>query len=264
MPSKVITPNLTTYDLVKTLAIILTVLDHVGYFFYPDNEWFRVVGRACIPIWCFLVGYANSRDTGKDILIWATVLWLSNFIFGGNIFPLNMLFTIIACRLLLDVTARVMFKNWEPMLYGFALFMLAVLPTMFMVEYGTAALLLVLAGYAVRHRSELDVSPNTQRLYILGSVTIYALSQLVLFPFDNIQQKACGFMIGATALMMYFFKPLEFPKVTNLTPRFITEAIQFTGRYTMEIYVVHLILFKAVAAYYGLEKYGFFAWDWVR
>lgn len=264
MPSQVSTANITTYDLVKTLAIVLTVLDHVGYFFYPDNDWFRVVGRACVPMWCFLIGYASSRDTGKEIWIWASALLVSNFVFGGNIFPLNMLFTFIAIRLVLDRMAHVMFRNWEVMLYAFTALALMVLPTMLAFEYGTAALLLALAGYAVRHRDELPVSLNTQRLYIGGAVFIYTLMQLVLFPFDSFQSKVCAFLVGASALMMYFFRPLQFPAVSNRLPSFMVDAVQFTGRYTMEIYVVHLVLFKGLAAYYGLEKYGFFAWDWIR
>lgn len=264
MPSQVSTANITTYDLVKTLAIVLTVLDHIGFFFYPENDWFRVVGRACLPIWCFLIGYASTRDTGKEIWIWATILLVSNFLFGGNIFPLNMLFAFIAIRLVLDRMASVMFRNWEVMLYAFTALALLIIPTMMAFEYGTSALLMALAGYAVRHRDELPISLNTQRLYIGASVAAFALVQLIFFPFDSLQAKTCAFLIGASALMMYFFKPLQFPAASNRLPAVVTDAIQFTGRYTMEIYVIHLVIFKGIAAYYGLEKYGFFAWDWIR
>lgn len=34
------TSNITTYDLVKALAILLTVFDHVGFFFIPMKTGF--------------------------------------------------------------------------------------------------------------------------------------------------------------------------------------------------------------------------------
>jgi hypothetical protein len=264
MPSAVATPHITTYDLVKTLAIVLTVLDHIGFFFYPENDWFRVIGRACVPVWCFLIGYASSRDTGKDIWIWATALLASNIVFGGNLFPLNILFTFIAIRLVIDRMASVMFRNWEVMLYAFTALALLIIPTMLAVEYGTSALLLALAGYAVRHRDDLPVSLNCQRIYIGAAISVFTLMQLVLFPFDSLQSKTCAFLVGASGLMMYFFKPLQFPSASTRLPGVMVDAVQFTGRYTMEIYVIHLVLFKGIAAYYGLEKYGFFDWVWIR
>ncbi len=33
---------LTAYDLLKTLAIILMVVDHIGAYFFPDQMWWRV------------------------------------------------------------------------------------------------------------------------------------------------------------------------------------------------------------------------------
>ena len=264
MPSRPATSLLTTYDIVKTIAILLTVIDHIGFFFYPENYWFRVFGRACIPIWFFLVGYATSRNMGKDMWLWGGALLLSNFIFGGQIFPLNILVTIMAARFVLDRIARATFVDSERMVYSVVALTVLILPTMLVVEYGTAALMLALGGYAVRHSETLNIGRRAQQVFIVAAVAIYALSQILLFDFSPLEQKACAFLVGLTALMMYFFKPLELVDLTNRIPRFLTEAVQFTGRYTMEIYVVHLLLFKAAAAYYGLIQYGFFAWDWIR
>jgi hypothetical protein len=253
------TPFLTTYDLVKTLALILMILDHIGYFFYPDNLWFRAVGRASFPIWCFLIGYANSRNTGKDIWSWATILLVFNLILGGPLLPLNILYTIIAVRLVLDRMASVVFRHWEVMLYAVIALSVLTWPTMAIIEYGALGLLLALCGYAVRHQESLGVSIMTQRSYILFVTTFYFLIQNFLFQFPDAESKTAAFSIGVAILMMCFFKPLNLVGWTERLPRPVTGMLQFSGRYTMEIYVIHLILFKLAAALLHLEGYGFFA-----
>lgn len=253
------TPFLTTYDLVKTLALILMILDHIGYFFYPDNLWYRAVGRASFPIWCFLIGYANTRNTGKEIWSWATLLLVSNLILGGSLLPLNILFTFIAVRLVLDRMASVVFRHWEVMLYAVLALSVLAWPTMAIVEYGTMGLLIALCGYAVRHRDSLEVSLTVQRSYIVFVTLFYFLSQNFLFQFPDGESKAAAFGIAGAMLMMYFFKPLNLVGWTEKLPSPVTGMLQFSGRYTMEIYVVHLILFKLAAALLHLEGYGFFA-----
>lgn len=54
--------EVTSYDLLKCAAVIIMVIDHVGFYFYPENLWFRAVGRIGFPVWFFLVGYARGRD----------------------------------------------------------------------------------------------------------------------------------------------------------------------------------------------------------
>jgi hypothetical protein len=263
MQLKYSTPFLTTYDLVKTLALVLMILDHIGYFFYPDTLWLRAVGRGSFPIWCFLIGYANSRNTGRDIWSWATVLLVFNMALGGPLLPLNILFTIIAVRLVLDRMANVVFRNWEVMLYAVLALTLLVWPTMIFVEYGAMGLLLALCGYAVRHQDSLGVSMSVQRGYIFFVTVLYFLSQNFMFQFPEAEGKIAAFTIGSAMLVMCFFKPLNLIDWTEKLPRPITRTLQFSGRYTMEIYVVHLIVFKLAAAIYHLEGYGFFTPKWI-
>lgn len=256
--------NLTSYDLVKSLAVILMIVDHIGYFFYPDQELFRIIGRACVPVWCFLIGYANTRNTGKDILFWATLLLASNFVFGGQIFPLNMLFTIVIVRLAIERAARVMLQGWEQLMYGSLVLAILILPTSPLFEYGTSALMLALCGLVVRHQKEIPIGLYGQRFFIFCMVAIFALSQALLFRFTPEGSRLCAMMVGATSLMMVFFRPAEFETSKSRMTAFMALPLQVLGRYTLEIYTVHLLAFKAVAAYYGYQNHGFFEWAWIR
>ncbi|MBQ7074369.1 hypothetical protein IJM86_04975 [bacterium] len=46
-------PNL--YDYLKVLAIITMIIDHLGYYLFPEFLWMRLVGRIAFPIFLFLV-----------------------------------------------------------------------------------------------------------------------------------------------------------------------------------------------------------------
>ena len=135
--------NITSYDLLKTFAVIFMVVDHIGMYFFPDDLWWRAAGRACVPVWFFLVGYARGRDLSPKILIGAALLLVANFLAGMPIFPLNVLVTIILIRLILNplmtTTLSVTGREFWPM--AMLLFLLAI-PTMLITEYGPQALIL--------------------------------------------------------------------------------------------------------------------------
>lgn len=262
MPSKAFTTNLTSYDLLKSLALVLMVIDHIGYYFYPDQELFRAVGRASLPIWMFLIGFARSRDLPPLLWAGAGALIVSSFIFGSGIFPLNILVTIIATRLVLDRIASISFRNWEMMTYSAFVLSVMNIFMLFLFEYGTSAILIALAGYVARHGAELNLSRRAQTGFMAYTVFFYALCQMVVFNhMDKIEVQVMAVCIGLVAILLYFFKPQE---VEENMPRPAVWALQFMGRWTLEIYIVHLILFKLAACYYGLNGHGWFGWDWIR
>lgn len=254
--------DLTSYDLVKTLALILMVIDHIGYFFFPQTEILRVLGRACVPIWCFLIGYSNTREIKNSLIIWAGLLLLSNFIFGGFIFPLNILFSFMIARLVLDALAQRMFQGWQPLLAITLILVVLISPSMRGVEYGTLVLLLALCGVMARRSPTLSLNIHIQRLFIFSVFVTFILAQIWVFNFTVEGSKLCAIAVGATSLMMVIFRPAEFPTSSHRLTALLAGPFQIMGRYTLEIYALHLIIFKAVAAYYGLAGHGFLDWKW--
>ena len=249
-------PNLTSYDLLKSLAVLLMILDHTGYFFFPANEWFRVVGRASMPIWFFLVGFARSRDLSKPLWICAFLLLAAKIVAGSAILPLNILFSIIFVRYVIDFIAPIIFKNWEVLTYG--TFLIAALSVLFyfIIEYGTIGLLIALCGYLIRHWNDFDLTDRAKKMF-LGTVTgLYAISQILIFHMvmSKGEQQAMVVIIGAVGLMLYMFQPREVPEIEEKLPRFVVSALQFGGRYTLEIYTAHLILFLFASILLGTRN----------
>ena len=105
--TKKLEPAITSYDLLKALAVALMIVDHLGFYFYPDILWLRIIGRLSAPIWFFLIGYAHRRDVPRILWAGGLILTISGLAAGQSLFPLNILFMLGLARLVIDpVMAR--------------------------------------------------------------------------------------------------------------------------------------------------------------
>ena len=56
--------------MLKIIAMVSMVFDHVGDLFFPGVMWLRMIGRLAMPIFSFCIaeGYAHTRDKNKYLL----------------------------------------------------------------------------------------------------------------------------------------------------------------------------------------------------
>ena len=97
-------PNL--YDYLKVLAILSMVLDHIGYYLFPEILELRLIGRLAFPIFLFLVGFNNSFRWRwglfwRGIGLWAITAGLSLSLGFGNT-GANILIVILLARMLMQ------------------------------------------------------------------------------------------------------------------------------------------------------------------
>ncbi len=236
----------TNYDLLKVLALVLMLVDHVGFYFFPDELWFRVIGRLCVPIWCFLIGYARSRDIGWPLWVGVLVVTMTNLITGGAIFPVTILATFLIIRLTIDWIARNIMISKESMITMAFVLTLIYWPSMMVVEYGAAAMVLALGGYSIRE-GNIWAKPIW-----IGAIILYFISQVVVFNFMAFQALALAIGLIPIGILLWRFAPMEFYGQKN-------KLLQFAGRNTLWIYVAHLVLFKLISAYFMLGGYAWFA-----
>ena len=245
--SKPLSPVLTSYDFLKAAALVLMIVDHIGYFFYPDDMWWRAVGRMSAPVWLFLVGYARSRDVGARMWAGMAVLVVSNYVFGMPVLPLNILGTIIVCRLAIDPMMGFI-RRHPSMLYPvLVLLFVGGVFTFMTVEYGTTAMMMVMTGYLVRNHEEMAMRKNEILQFAGVAALFYAFMQcFIYFSFGPALNLG---VTGALLLVLLFltaFRLYEYPVLTrSLGP--LSGLIRLCGRRTLEIYVLHLLLFKAGA-----------------
>lgn len=251
--NKALPPFLTSYDLLKGAALLLMIVDHVGYYFFPEDQWLRVIGRFSAPVWLFLIGFARSRDLSVRMWAGMGVLLLSNYVAGMAILPVNILGTMILCRILIDPLMRSIERNPRA-LYPIviALFVLT-FPTFAFIEYGTSAMLIVMTGYMVRHHEALPFSRNDILQFAGIAGLLYAFMQIISFlTFNDVERMAVAVGLMGLMLCLTGFRPRDYPGLTARLPEPLVALVRLAGRRTLEFYVLHLILFKAVAFWLGI------------
>lgn len=244
---------ITTYDLLKAAALVLMIVDHIGYYFYPDDMGWRIAGRLSAPIWLFLIGYARSRDFSAPLWGGMTLLVFSQFVLGEPLLPLNILATILLIRLTLGSFMTRISQRPEsvyPVMALLALFTLATFPFF---EYGASAFLPAMLGYWVRRREEGVTPPHplTECAAVAG-VFYFGLQSFVFFAFTPLQAFVAGVGLVCLFIGLTYFRGRVLE--TNL-PSPVAFTLKMAGRHTLFFYVVHLLVFKALAYGFYPERY---------
>jgi hypothetical protein len=249
--------EITSYDLVKTFAIIIMIIDHIGLYLFPDAIEWRMVGRLCVPVWLFLIGYARSRDISPSLWMGAFVLVGADVIVGWPILSLNILFTIIIIRLVLDYVVA-WFEKSDAMRFAVGLGIILLLIPTLAVDYGTSALALAMYGYYVRRYQEGFCSLYFMRGVMVFAFMVFVLGQQISFGFTSLQfALTAGGLLFVTIAMQYF-TARDFPALGMKIGTVGTGFLKLCGRYSLEIFVMHLLVFKFAALFLGHEGLGWF------
>lgn len=254
--------DLTSYDFVKAYAVLLMVVDHIGMYFYPEELWLRVIGRLCVPVWFFLIGYARSRDIGPTMWGGAILLMATDVLTGANVFPLNILVTMMALRLVIDPVMAQAKKSPAHLWFVAGALFLLVIPTGLFVEYGTEGLIMALFGYVIRHREELPQIKSQLDYFMVFCFLAFCVVEYFAFGFSGAQFGVLFVGIFTVMAGLYHFKPATYPGLTARMPGPVRAGIQLLGRHSLEVYVFHLMLFGVVGMMVYPEDHGFLQWSW--
>lgn len=259
MSAKALPGEITSYDLLKTFAVIVMVIDHLGYYFFYEEPMWRAVGRTGFPVWFFLVGYSTGRGIPARLVASACILLATSPLLGLALLPLNALFTIMAIRLVLDPLMRFALKNLAMLLLIAAALAALALPSFALTEYGTLGLVTAMFGYFVRQGESLR-----EGRWVAGAMLVSLLSYVIYeqIGYEFALPEFAVMALGASAVwtVLLHFTAKSYPGLTARLPRAATAIIQFCGRRTLEIYVVHLVAFGVLALLLGKPGMGWFQW----
>lgn len=246
-------------DWFKTAAIILVVVDHIGYFFIDDYEWWSVFGRWAAPPFFFLLGYARTRAV-PFTWIWLGVVLtvLDSWNNGWEWMAPNILLSFALIRL-----ARPHVQAFAQR-YGWAAFvllvtaLLAILPaTGNVVDYGSGGWLWALFGlYQRMHVDGVSATaPDAQQyeasplrattrqvgvarvLACLVAAAVYVWQEQLEFEFNT--EQLAVFVLGIAVLsfaLLHFRRGRS--RIQPAEP--IAGALRFLGCHTLEIYAIQL------------------------
>lgn len=247
-------------DWLKTAAIILVTVDHIGYFFMEDAQWWSVFGRMAAPPFFFLLGFAKTRTVPLH-WIWLGVIltlldsWNTGWVWVAP----NILLSFALIRIARPyVQSLLQHHGWA----AFALLvsaLFAVLPIAANIfDYGAEGWLWALLGLYQRMyvdgRSATDVDGIAQSASTPGhamtknvglmrllacfvAAVVYVWQEQREFSFSQIHFAVFILGVGILSLSLCLF--LRGPSRIQ-PPESMGGVLSFIGRRTLEIYVIQL------------------------
>lgn len=253
--------QITSYDVLKSFALITMIIDHVGAYLFPEQMEWRVIGRMSMPVWLFLVGYANTRELAKPLWIGGIALVLLDLGLGQGLLQFNILFTILLARLSIDFIMEVFLKNRDLMVLTVVGLTLLFFPSVYLFDYGTHALLFVVLGYLVRHQNEISFSKINILLFMGYVVLLHSFTSMWTFNFNALESMIAGLGILLVCLWLVNFQSKVYDTKGLFRFNIIAAPLKIMGRYSLEIYVIHLFIFKAIGFYKFPADYQWLHWS---
>jgi len=236
-------------DWLKTAAIMMVAVDHFGYFFIDDADWWSVFGRMAAPVFFFLLGYAQSRTIPLR-WIWLGVIltlldsWNTDWTWVAP----NILLSLALIRLVRPhVKTLIQRYDWV----AFVLLvcaLIAVLPLAAnIVDYGADGWLWALFGLCQRmyvdSRSATPTYAMTQNVGLMRllacfvAAVVYVWQEQIDFLFSDVQFAIVILGVGVLCLGLCLFR--RGPSRIQ-PPEPIAGALHFIGWHTLEIYAIQL------------------------
>ncbi|MCC8028669.1 MAG: conjugal transfer protein TraX [Lachnospiraceae bacterium] len=177
--------------ILKLIAVLTMLTDHIGLVLYPDQMVFRYIGRIAFPIFVFLLveGFyhtGNIRRYEIRLLIFALISEIPfDLAFNGTLLEFqsqNVFFTLFLGLLMLDLIKRVNEQHWKSILI-LVIFVAAAF--LLKTDYDAGGILMIYCFYKLRNQPLLK--------YILLGV----ISLLVFGPIE------CWSLLAVIPLLLY-------------------------------------------------------------
>lgn len=126
----------------EIIAMLTMFADHLGAAYFPDQVWFRIIGRVAMPLYTYglVQGYKYTRSFNKYLLRLILIALISQpfyaLLFHTN--SLNMVFTLIVCLLLMKAYDQIKSK-----LKYIIILLAGYILEIFAFDYGSYALILM-------------------------------------------------------------------------------------------------------------------------
>ncbi len=182
--------------ILKLLAMLSMVFDHVGDNFIPDQQWMRIIGRIAMPLFAFAIaeGYLHTRDRKKYLIRMLIMAVLSEIPFDLVLFgkPLefthqNIMFTFAYAIIGLMCYEKIA-KEKAFSIPGILVLLLFVISSLLLcLDYNMVALAIIFVLYLFRTK------PLWQRT---------AIAMLVYYVFRNVGVYRFG-LLGFLPIFLY-------------------------------------------------------------
>jgi len=225
--------ELNTHDLVKVIAILLMIVDHVGEYLFADNVWCRLIGRGAAPLFFFLVGYVGKLHIRSALIVFGLILTFSTYLVSRH-YNISILFNFILIHYCLAFFP-VEKINTLTRTICFIAFALLNVPIYLFFEYG---LLGILIAYSARMIALKDPQGD---FWLLLTMILYFLWECAYFQFT----KQPNAIFVFTLLTIFLIAAMQTYRLRQVPcPQLLRLPALFISRYSLEIYFFHLIILQ--------------------
>lgn len=227
--------ELNSYDVIKFIAIIAMIIDHIGYYFIIENaDYWRAIGRLAAPLFFFIAGYVFKYQIRINILFYGIIITLVGFDVGYG-FHLNILIVIASIKWILE--------RWNPsqedtlnLVIIFIFLYLGHFWVKDILEYGFLGFAYAFCGRLLAMKTK----PILVTVFLAGTLLIHLFEPI--FFNDNIY---VAITFSIVAILLYLMMTLFRYKVFSVKP-LIKNSLLIFSRYSLEIYFWHLYIFEVI------------------
>ena len=246
VPAHVAPRAVTTTDAWKLFALAFVLIDHYGYYFDPDEVWWRLFGRLASPVFFFFIGFARTRTVPWTWIVFGLVITATDYVTSPRDVLINILLNFALVRLVLPyVEAHVM--PYPVRLAALVAASAAVIPVLDPVlEYGGEGWLWALFGLSHRLFLERGDGFSLWRRYALAlaASAAYIVREIHDYGFNTLQSVLLVAMIVAEVLALLRFRRAD---LVWQPPPAVRPVFAFAGRRSLEIYALTLLAMQLLA-----------------
>lgn len=158
--------------MLKMIALVSMLVDHVGDMFFPEVMWMRMIGRLAMPLFSFCIaeGYAHTRNPKKYLMrmgIFALVSEIPfDLAFGGKIGldHQNIMFTFLLSIIAIMLFDKILgeknpqtdkYSIYRAVIAILSVALISILSLITKADYTVFAVLGVFLFYVLRHKHHL-------------------------------------------------------------------------------------------------------------
>ncbi len=202
--------------MLKIIAIVAMVIDHIGLVFFPDLIILRIVGRLSFPIfaWGIANGYSRTRDVKKysQRLLFLAFISQPFFYLVIDKEVLNICFS-----LFLGLMAICLYENClkNKYLSYFLLILVFLIPFFVSIDYGLYGIIMILFFHVFKNN-----------IFFIPAQSVLTVVRVLFLPTSVLQIFAIP-----SFFIIYYFKHLDFK---------INRYLQYSF-YPAHLFIIYLI-----------------------
>lgn len=225
-------------DLLKTLALVAMMIDHLGLYFFPDIHELRIIGRYAMPLFGFFAGYNFKNQINLTILFVGSVLYIISTVFiFHTLMETNILISIFIGHVYIYLF-REHLKNFNKAYIHFVILACLWPLTSKYIDYGTVIIAIMVIGYVTKSKI-INIRLSSFVVAFLSAIHSYA-------NFD-------GYFTNIDMCLVILVAAFIF--ITLNRANFETNIpvnIKIISRHTLFFYSIQLILIEFIWRYHIL------------